>query len=60
MRRASSAVAAIGFSTKTCLPAIRACMASRKCVETGVAIAIASIRGSCSISSKLAVISTVG
>ena len=51
---------AIGFSTKTCLPAISAFIARRKCDETGVAIATASIAGSRRISSKSSVISTAG
>ena len=41
-RMASSAVDAIGFSTKTCLPAISALIASSKWLDTGVAMATAS------------------
>ena len=43
--------AVIGFSTKTCLPASSAALASAKCVEIGVAMTTASTAGSASTSS---------
>ena len=39
-------VSAIGFSTKTCLPAFAACAICFRCSECGVASTTASISGS--------------
>ena len=44
---ACSKLAASGFVTSTCLPARSACIARSKCVETGVAMTMASKPGSC-------------
>ena len=64
LRRSAAAPArrsaVIGFSTNTCLPACSACSARSKWLDTGVAIATASTRGSFSTSSKSSVISTAG
>ncbi len=48
---ASAVELVIGFSTKTCLPASSAALASAKCVEMGVATTTASTARSASTSS---------
>jgi len=50
---ASPRSSAIGFSTKTCLPAVIACMARLKCAFAGAAMATAVTLGSASAASKL-------
>jgi hypothetical protein len=60
MDQASADVIAIGFSTKTCLPAPRAASVRSRCVETGVAMAMASMAGSFSTAEWSVVISMSG